>query len=181
MSCQAQASIRGGEQGSDTSINLQEVSVPWHTPSPLPHAVPDLCLRLSPVCCSPGGEINLLIPREKRSQITNACIFLVFQPRAFQYAMDFYLSFSIIHLPSPPHFLFPVGLRLSLSLSLCVIQTPQHCNPLAIQWHVCQYAYGQWRKCMVLCSEAVLNGGSEQIAAAFLSCQSAGIMGADEN
>lgn len=83
-----------GVPGSDTSINLQEMSIPCHTPpsccsSSLSPPVPGLLFRCrAKTCFSP----------EQKSQITNTCIFLPSQPGGFQYAMDFHLTFSIIHL-----------------------------------------------------------------------------------
>lgn len=77
----------------------------------------------------------LLFPRrkktclslEQKSQITNTCIFLSPQPRAFQYARDYYLTFSIIHLFS----FFPISCFHSAPGSVYLLCS--HFSPLALK------------------------------------------------
>lgn len=70
-----------------------------------------------PLSASPQ-ERKTCLSLEQKSQITNIHIFLFPLPGAFQYAMDYYLTFSIIHLFSFfPHFLSAVCLRLFLSVA----------------------------------------------------------------
>lgn len=120
-----------GRLGSDTSINLQETSIPRHT-SPASSPSCSSSFLSSPVPC-------LLFPRrrkiclslEQKSQITNTCIFLSSQPGAFQYAMDFYLTFSIIHRPQCPRSFPPISCLQSVSGSFC--QSLSNSSPLALQ------------------------------------------------
>lgn len=107
-----------GGLGSDTSINLQETSILCYTTAS--------SFSCSSSSLSPSVPC-LLFPRQRKtsssleqsSQITNTCIFLSSLPGAFQYAMDFYLTFSIICWSWCPRF-FPSPCLQSLSASSCL-------------------------------------------------------------
>ena len=150
-----------GEQGSDTSINLQEMSIPVTHPLPVLPAVPHLILRPSPVCRSPGTQNRKTFLSLEQEKPNNKYLYL---------PLSLTWSISMCHRRLPHSLNYPSFLIFSSSSISCFLPVscffsllPSQFQPLSITiWYsysdlyvrICKWSVP---KCAGLCSNAELN------------------------
>lgn len=113
-----------GRLGSDTSINLQETSIPRHTPTSSPSCSSSSLSRHHPLSAVPQAEENLLVPRAKEPN--NKYLYFPLLPtwsilicHGFLSQLSIGLSLLVFF---PP---FPVSsLSQALSVNLSLIPAP---------------------------------------------------------